>query len=603
MPAKPKLVPGQVIEVPIDLLKPDPDQPRTEFDEDRLAELAADIKTRGIEQPIRVRADFTIKHGERRWRAAKLAKLARVPVLLAEDHADEKHGALERYLDQVADNHHQTPLSQMDMARFLKKLTTEHGVKVADVPELLAKRGITMSRAYVSNTMRLLDLPEWAQQLIAAGEIPPGHGKYILMAKPSTAAMKALEKLVKDRLKWNAETGGGRLSTYDIEYFVAQAFGESHPCLTRTWGKDKPLFDVVKECRACKDRHRVGDADYCLNRPCFDEKQAAAAARRESATSEKAKAKPKQPPKPFEPKVNADGIVHLGRIKSERYEYLDAANVKFHPAVHCEGCPHKKLGAYNGRKENARPVCFNPAHFAELQRGGSREEAVAKWLDKRVFEALEQMVAKDDRLQMQLVAWMAVGAPTQNDAERDVREQLLSEQHYMRRRVNLRNLGAVVEACDASALPTDAIAIAGLKALMRDRGHFYAFARYAGLKLTPELAGPDREYIEIKRKAELIELARRHGLVTNEEDLLPLQQKKLEELRAFCLTEQSVARIGVPYDVAALYEMEPIIDLYHDNGDAVLDDEDVPPPLDELADGPDHEPEDAGIPQPIEEGQ
>src|SRR3990167_9357205 len=99
----PALVPGQVHEVPIDSIAPDPTQPRTEFDQHALDELAQVIRTRGIENPLRVTRTGVIKHGERRWRAAKQLKLKTVPVLLTAEIAAAANAPLLHYLDQVAD--------------------------------------------------------------------------------------------------------------------------------------------------------------------------------------------------------------------------------------------------------------------------------------------------------------------------------------------------------------------------------------------------------------------------------------------------------------------------------------------------------------------
>lgn len=587
--ALPALVPDQVAYVPTDAVHPDLNQPRTEFDVKALEELATDIALRGIENPIRVRADYTIKHGERRWRAAQLAKLDTVPVLLTADPVDEQNAALVHYLDQAADNEHQLKPSQLDRARFLKKLTEEFGVAVKEVPELLAARGITMSRSYISNIIRLLDLPKWAQDLIVAGGLAPAAGKYILMAKPSAKASAKLEELVRDAMKEHEKGYGGAVTTDYLEELVLDAFHEVHTGLNKgNYGDDAPRFDWQKECKPCPDRHEVKDHQFCCNRTCYDAKQdkARIAAEAKAAkkkgkgdpASEPEKAKAKAKPKPQEPtkfKLNADGVADVRRLAADKYETLDAGNVRFNVAVHCEGCQWNQP-ALHAYERAPRPTCFNPAHYAELQRQGSREEAIAQWLDRRVIPLVRERVKTDDGLAFQLIAWMALGAGTQTSAEGNVHGRLVAEQARARRRLNLRALGDVVRACDDERLPSEAIADAGVTALGRDRAHLYTFARYADVALTPAIASLDREYLEIKQKAELLELLRKHGC-----EILPEVEKgKRGDILELCLARQNVEKIGVPYDVAALYEkltpmIEPDLEDEFDDEDDADDDGEI----------------------------
>ena len=279
--ATPPLVPNQVVLIPVDQLLADAGQPRTEFDETALKALATDIGARGIDLPILIRADYVIKDGERRWRAAKRAGLKAVPCLLAAD-VPEENGAVEWQLDQVADNHHREPLGPLDWSRFLKKLVETppagHGVAVKDLPALLAKRGIAMSRSYCSNLMRLLDLPAWAQDLIVAGPLTAAHGKHILTANVSPKALTHLHHQIKE---WLDHDYHGPLTTIDLQGLVVDAFDETHIQLDATVGETAPRFNV-KTCEACPNRKVIGNASgsrdrvFCLDAPCFEKKQQAA---------------------------------------------------------------------------------------------------------------------------------------------------------------------------------------------------------------------------------------------------------------------------------------------------------------------------------------
>ena len=194
-----QLQPGVVYELALDDILPDPDQIRQTFDEGRLWALAADIKRRGIEQPITVRASgqdgYIVKHGERRRRAAQLAGFKTVPVILAKAEPEAKDDALERLFDQYAENAQREDLNAMDMAWFYKRLRDEHQIKVADIPDLLQARGLKkLNSKTVSNYIRNTTLPHWARCLIQLGHLTGSHGKYIFLAMRSDKVLAALKK-------------------------------------------------------------------------------------------------------------------------------------------------------------------------------------------------------------------------------------------------------------------------------------------------------------------------------------------------------------------------------------------------------------------------
>ena len=587
------LVPDVVLRVPIDLIEPDPGQPRTEFPEVSLRELADDIQRRGVEHAITVRSDgerILIKHGERRWRAAGLAQLKEVPVLLAGPD-DDKTPDLERAFDQVLDNHLPEKLSPMDWARFLRKLVDVHKMPVKDIPGELEKRGITMSRPYVSNLMRLVELPEWAAQLLNQGLINASDAKHILMAKPWPAAMKELEKnLTKDAANLD---DGEKLEM--SEWGVRRAYRETAIHLSE-YGTNAPLFRWQTSCKACPKRQQVEGDNFCLDKKCFEEKQVTARAKQKEKpdardTSRKA-AKPKKPAGPTKinpKKIDADGVVHVGALSSDKYQFLDSHGTRFEPAMHCHGCEFNKL-AIQYKEDAPRPCCFNVPHYNELQRQGGREEGVAQWLDKRVLPEVLAKLPGDHELHFQIIAWMALGAPVQNADGAHVREELRQQQGTVRRHSGMTTPAAIIHIYKEGALDTEAIAAAGVRAMLADRGNFYAFARHLGIEITPAIASLDQEYLDLKRKPELLALLVRRTITNAEQagaitltttaqiDTEALGKKKLKEIQAVCLLPEIVAQIGVPPDVQALFErLEPTVD--------PEDDDVVEDPLDEEEDG------------------
>jgi ParB family chromosome partitioning protein len=161
------------LEVELGLITPPKANPRTDFDEAALRELADSIRQHGVLQPIvvlRREVGFEILSGERRWRAAKLAGLAKVPVVVREE-SDPQHQAELRLIENIQ----RADLNAMELARAYQALIDEHGL----THEALAAR-LNKERATISNALRLLALPEEVQRLVAAGELSAGHARALL---------------------------------------------------------------------------------------------------------------------------------------------------------------------------------------------------------------------------------------------------------------------------------------------------------------------------------------------------------------------------------------------------------------------------------------
>ncbi len=163
---------GSYLEVDIHSLDPNPKQPRKTFDEERLKELAASIKQHGIVQPILVRARgdrYTIVAGERRWRAAQLAELKEVPVIV--------RTMDDRQLLEVSliENIQRNDLNPLEEAAAIKFLMEQHDLTHEEVADRLGK-----SRPAISNAVRLLNLPEPVQGAVLSGELSAGHARALL---------------------------------------------------------------------------------------------------------------------------------------------------------------------------------------------------------------------------------------------------------------------------------------------------------------------------------------------------------------------------------------------------------------------------------------
>jgi ParB family chromosome partitioning protein len=163
-------------EVPVESISPNPKQPRRRFDEDSLNALAGSLGERGVLQPVLVRpkpdGSYELIAGERRWRAARIAGLERIPALVRpRDDAEALEVAL---IENVA----REDLNPVEEARACAALVEELGLTREEVG-----RRVGRGRVAVSNLMRLLDLPDEALELLEQGVFSEGHGRALLLAK------------------------------------------------------------------------------------------------------------------------------------------------------------------------------------------------------------------------------------------------------------------------------------------------------------------------------------------------------------------------------------------------------------------------------------
>ncbi len=177
----------QVARLPLDYLQPNPLQPRGVITPESLSELIDSIKTHGIIQPLVVAhtpAGYQIIAGERRWRASRLAGLTEVPVRIIET---SPQGMLEMA---IVENVQRTDLNPIDRANSFERLIKEFSLTNSDICTRIGK-----SPAYVSNTFRLLELPDALKDGLISGVITEGHAR-ALAAIPDTQAMIEAYKMI-----------------------------------------------------------------------------------------------------------------------------------------------------------------------------------------------------------------------------------------------------------------------------------------------------------------------------------------------------------------------------------------------------------------------
>ena len=173
-------------------VRPNANQPRKTFDEEKIAELAASIRENGIIQPLIVRKKgkaYEIVAGERRWRASVKAELKEVPCIVR-DIDDEQNMLLA-----IVENMQREDLNPLEEAEGLNQMIATYGLTQEQV-----SRSVGKSRPYIANSLRLLKLPEDIKALISEGTISAGHGRALLSVEDEERQKKLTDMILKDGL-------------------------------------------------------------------------------------------------------------------------------------------------------------------------------------------------------------------------------------------------------------------------------------------------------------------------------------------------------------------------------------------------------------------
>lgn len=178
--------------LPLDRIRPNKDQPRRTFDDVELAELADSIRQNGVLQPllVRDRGDYyEIVAGERRYQAARAAGLDEVPVIIRDISDDDVFKLA------LIENLQRSDLSPLEEANGYRQLIKEKGLTQEELAKILSK-----SRSTITNTLRLLDLPEEVQELVETGQLTAGHARAILAVPDEEGRIALAKRVVSERL-------------------------------------------------------------------------------------------------------------------------------------------------------------------------------------------------------------------------------------------------------------------------------------------------------------------------------------------------------------------------------------------------------------------
>ena len=177
---------SEFLRVPVDEIRPNPDQPRSRFDDESLAELAASFKEVGVLQPIvvtRVDDGYVLIAGERRWRAAKQAGIDAIPAVVRGADGDST------LVEALVENVQRRDLTPLEEAHAYKQLLEDYGMTQEQVADRVGK-----SRPAVSNTLRLLQLPGPIQTMIDSGALSAGHARCLIGLDDQRYAIYLAEK-------------------------------------------------------------------------------------------------------------------------------------------------------------------------------------------------------------------------------------------------------------------------------------------------------------------------------------------------------------------------------------------------------------------------
>ena len=234
-------------EIPIEKIVPNPDQPRTHFNESQLEELSESIKANGVLQPLLVRKKgdhYEIIAGERRYQASKIAGLEKLPVIVKE--VDDRK-MLELAL---IENLQRSDLNPIEEAKGYQSL-----IKASGMTQEALSKAVSKSRSTITNSLRLLDLPEQVQQYLFDGKLTAGHARAILAVPFEEARVKLAEKVVAEGLSVRATENLAPL------FSVGETPHAPRPVTPQSYKKAarvlRQLFDTNVKVRSSRGKNKI----------------------------------------------------------------------------------------------------------------------------------------------------------------------------------------------------------------------------------------------------------------------------------------------------------------------------------------------------------
>lgn len=234
-------------EMSIEDIVPNPNQPRTHFNESALEELGESIRENGVLQPLLVRkhdSKYEIIAGERRYQASKIAGLTKVPVII-KDVDDQKMLELA-----LIENLQRSDLNPIEEAKGYRQL-----IKASGMTQEALSKAVSKSRSAITNSLRLLDLPEQVQQLMYEGKLTAGHARAILAVPFEEARIKLAEKVVSEGLSVRATENLAPL------FSVGETPRAPRPVMPQSYKKAarvlRQLFNTNVKVRSTRGKNKI----------------------------------------------------------------------------------------------------------------------------------------------------------------------------------------------------------------------------------------------------------------------------------------------------------------------------------------------------------
>lgn len=234
-------------EMSIEDIVPNPNQPRTHFNESALEELSESIRENGVLQPLLVRkhdSKYEIIAGERRYQASKIAGLTKVPVIIR-DVDDQKMLELA-----LIENLQRSDLNPIEEAKGYHQL-----IKASGMTQEALSKAVSKSRSTITNSLRLLDLPEQVQQMMYEGKLTAGHARAILAVPFEEARIKLAEKVVAEGLSVRATENLAPL------FSVGETPRAPRPVMPQSYKKAarvlRQLFNTNVKVRSTRGKNKI----------------------------------------------------------------------------------------------------------------------------------------------------------------------------------------------------------------------------------------------------------------------------------------------------------------------------------------------------------
>jgi len=540
-----EMKPNEITKLPLNMIDFDPDQPRKTIPDGYIEEMAADIKSKGVLQAITVRPNeeepgrFIIVYGECRYRGSKLANKRQIPAVLDQTNKTE----LERMISQVKENYHRRNLNVIEIAGFLKRLRDEFGMKSQKkMEDTLKQHGMnTMSRSYIANTIRLLELPDWAQDLISTEALTAAHGKYLLSAKCSDSVMTALQKVIE-------ENPG--ITTRELQDEIFHAFADQHQRLNLHWITN---FDYKEQCinAGCVKNHKIntdGDPDYfCLDTACYEAKKQACF--EHDDTDDDHDIENEFPI--AEPKPDDNGVVDTqNQALEEDYDYrlIEDAIFETQDCVGCAHCFQVKTGDEDTEEVNLKEACFNLNCWGNKQDEYHDIQTKLRVCKESIMSSAEATIAatieQKPELLNALTSWVLCGKPAIDtddnepsfndwlDSHTDAEDQLIER--------GAVSLEAFIN--NPATLYTDVTC----RQIAANLGPVEIGLMVDALNIEPESYRVNDDYLRNMTEAELLALLIETGII-DDEIIADYEKKELPELYQLCI--DSADQMTVPGDI------------------------------------------------------